>query len=226
MNKDSVVLNSVLDPNPDEWLSIKRINHLHQYISPISKLLKEANLLDQVLDAWIKHELRVEASLSDDGLSNSDNAELKWARNHWGHRLESIYLRHKSMLDLVSYKLLRVAKRDFAYELYHRLKAHENTFEKLCFEFSTGNEKWRGGLFEDQSLALFPVAMQKFISSMHSGDIHPPVKYGEEYAIFKLIKYTSAALDDDGEERLLKLELNNWLEGTRQASYHHLLSEC
>ena len=60
---------------------------------------------------------------------------------------------------------------------------------------------------------------------MQAGDLHKPIKYGSNFAVLQLLKFTPASLDSDSESRLLLLELNNWQQGMITAVRRHLLLE-
>ena len=103
----------VLDPAPEEWLSDERKNRLVSELGASASLLHEADVLESVLNHWIRRELA-------DGAVDS-KACLGWARTQWGHRLESLFLQQKQDLDQASCRLLRVGNSALALELHHRI---------------------------------------------------------------------------------------------------------
>ena len=217
---------SILDPHPDDWLTSERSNSITSQILPIYPLLKNSRLLGDVIKAWIIDEIRTECAgniSTDDDLSDAD-VQLFFARKLWGHRLESLYLRKKSRLDLISYSLLRVNSRDLAYELYHRIKAKEDSFEHLCLEYSTGLERFKGGRIERQSIADFPDTMQSYLLNLKEGELHQPVRFGSDYAVIQVLEHIPACFDDATEDRLLMWEFGDWISGVTTSVVDHL--EC
>ena len=214
-----------IDPEPAEWLSSDRIRYLNECILPLTPLLLEANLLDQVIIAWLQHEIIYEVDSTNNSKDDREDLFLIWSRQQWCHRLESLYLSGKAKLDLVSYRILTVETANLAHELYYRLKADEVSFDQLCISYSVGKEKFNGGRFVDIPLNKFPRSLQSVFASMQAGDLHKPIKYGPNFAVLQLLKFTPASLDSDSESRLLLLELNNWQQGMITAVRRHLLLE-
>ena len=65
---------------------------------------------------------------------------MEWAKEQWSYNTESIYLDQKDSLDRVKCSLVRVANKNFALELYHRIKASEISFSDASMEFGEGPE--------------------------------------------------------------------------------------
>ena len=211
-----------IDPIPSDWLNMDRIRYLRDSILPLYPLLQESNLLDKVLFAWLRHEILDEISLCQNADLDQESLLLQWCRQHWGHRLESLYLANKSNLDLVSYRILTVHTPHLAHELYHRLKANEATFDHLCITYSVGDEKFKGGKFTDIPLSSFPASLQAAFTSMQVGDLHKPLKNGDNFVVLELLKYQPVALNAQSERNLLLLQLKDWQQGMIKAVRGHL----
>ena len=211
-----------IDPIPSDWLNMDRIRYLRDSILPLYPLLQESNLLDKVLFAWLRHEILDEISLCQNADLDQESLLLQWCRQHWGHRLESLYLANKSNLDLVSYRILTVQTSHLAHELYHRLKANEATFDHLCIAYSVGDEKFKGGRFTDIPLSSFPASLQAAFTSMQVGDLHKPLKNGDHFVVLELLKYRPVSFNAQSERNLLLLQLKDWQQGMIEAVRGHL----
>lgn len=213
-----------IDPIPSDWLNSDRIRYLHDSILPLYPLLLESNLLDRVLFAWLRREILCDVNLSQNEELDQDSLLIEWCRRQWGHRLETLYLTNKSKLDVVSYRILTVNTSHLAHELYHRLKAKEETFDHLCITYSVGDEKFKGGKFIDIPLSTFPASMQTAFTSMQVGDLHKPLKNGDHFVVLELLNYQSVSFNDQSERKLLLLQLNDWQQGMIEAVRGHLES--
>ena len=143
-----------------------------------------------------------------------------WAYKQWRHRLESLYLANKQLLDLVSCSLLRVSSQQLCFELSQRLKNNEATFSQLSAKFAEGPERKHQGLFEDQPLRAFPKELQSIIRRMKPGEVSKPYRVGERFAILSMEAIIPAQFDDRTQDILIMDELEIWLT----AVVHHLKS--
>ena len=221
---DSDSSGSFLEPHPSDWLTPARIQYITEHILPSAGLLEFAELLDRLLLFWLKSEIVAESTLlmHADSSFSEDEAEILWARHHWQSRLQSLYLDNKKKLDLISYKILRVPSLYLAFELYHRLKASEADFDNLCYQYSVGNERFRGGRVDNQSLSDFPLIMQSAFYTMSRGDLYPPVKFGENYAVVMFVDFKPSSFDQLAENKLLKWELIKWHQSMLPELRSHL----
>ena len=205
------------DPDVLSWCDEARIASLTNQIGPALPLLKDSNLLRNVITFWAKRQVLLEfltqedysAVLSD--RSNTDQALLNWARSAWGHRLENLYLAEKHHLDRVTCSLLRVKDQYLAFELFHRLKAEESSFDELSWKFGQGQERRQGGRFNNQRIQSIPEALHPVLRTMKEGSVSKPHKFAEWYGILQLDNFSPAQFDEDTKNLLLKAELNKWL---------------
>jgi len=147
---------------------------------------------------------------------------LRWARRQWGHRLESLYLQHKSQLDRASCRLLRVSDKHLAHELYHRLRAGEASFEQLASRYSEGKERLQGGLLALQPLVRMPMGLGPLLQRLTPGELTPPQRLGERVALVQLESFEPAAFDSATEEQLLAMELQAWIQALVPQLQSHL----
>ncbi len=205
------------DPDVFAWCDEARIESLINQIGPALPLLVDSNLLRSAITFWIKKQVLLEfltekdhtEAMSDRNKANQ--ALLRWARSAWGHRLENLYLAEKHHLDRVSCSLLRVKDQYLAFELYHRLKAEESSFDELSWKFGQGQERRQGGRFNNQRIQSIPEALHPILRTMKEGSVSKPHKFSEWYGIIFLDNFSPAQFDEDTKNLLLKAELNKWL---------------
>jgi parvulin-like peptidyl-prolyl isomerase len=135
----------------------------------------------------------------------------RWARMQWQQRLETLYLERKAQLDRASCRLLRVADKYLALELYHRIRAGESSFEKLALDYGEGPERLQGGLLALQPLAKLPLGLAPVLQQLQPGELTPPQRLGEGFALVQLEAFVPAPLDTAAENALLSQELNAWM---------------
>ena len=205
------------DPDIFSWCDEKRIKCLRDQIGPALPLLRECKLLSKVISVWVKRQVLLEIlppNDYEDALTNKTVADqflLTWAQSVWGHRLENLYLAEKHNLDRVSCSFLRVKDQFLAFELFHRLKAKESSFDELSWKFGQGQERRQGGHFRNERIQALPEALHPILRTMKEGSVSKPHKFSEWYGIIILDKFTPAQFDLDTKNLLLKAELNKWL---------------
>ena len=190
------------DPDIFEWCSNQRINHLKQHFGDSTGTLLRSNLLLPAVRAWIKEQI-LQSYLDPSSLQKiledpkiSDQSLISWSRKLWSHRLESIYLSQKSLLDTYSCLLLRVTDRHLSFELFNRLRADEAPFEQLSFMYGEGPERSSGGLLKNKRLQDLPPALHKLIRKLKPGEILKPHKVGNWYIIISILEWTPAQFDE------------------------------
>ena len=205
------------DPDVFEWCDEARIASLAKLVGPALPLLADSNLLRNAITFWIKRQVLLEFLTEKDYMealsdrNKADQALLSWARSAWGHRLENLYLAEKHHLDRVTCSLLRVKDQYLAFELYHRLKAEESSFDELSWKFGQGQESRQGVRFNNQSIQSIPEPLHPILRTMKEGSVSKPHKFSEWYGILQLDNFSPAQFDEDTKNLLLKAELNKWL---------------
>ena len=241
-----------LEPDPSEWLNPSRLERLQRDLLAARSTLAVAGLLPRAVELWLRQQLAAEAPWShEDRQKFIDARELKWrasvdvaatglldsevplklalgagcqswAEGHWGHKLESLYLQRKSDLDKASCRLLRVRDKGLALELFHRIKAGEDSFAALARRFGDGPEQSKDGLIPLQSLATMPFGLAKILPKLEPGELMPPSRLGSHVAIVQLEVFKAARFDDSSRQRLLAAELDRWLEVVGALALAHL----
>jgi parvulin-like peptidyl-prolyl isomerase len=147
----------------------------------------------------------------------------RWARQQWQHRLESLYLERKDQLDRASCRLLRIGEKHLALELFHRLRAGEDTFEQLSVAYGEGPERANGGLLPLQPLTKLPYGLAPVLRNLKPGELTPPQAFGKGFAMVQLEKFKPAPLDNAAREFLLAQELNAWILSVVERLQSHLI---
>ena len=132
MYTDQVRSASIL-PEVLDWFTDERVSRFKDEVSQCLSTLEWSGLLRKIALNWVRIEILTEEKVSALPISyneEADNMMMCWARNRWGSILESKYLENKHLLDKVTYSLIRVSDQN-AFELYHRIKAKEASFNNF-----------------------------------------------------------------------------------------------
>jgi len=242
MNSTPAPLAAPLEPDPKLWLSQHRLELLQHQLASSSSLLRQAGLWRAALAYWVRWQVSLEAdwpvdeeqaclegmvekwmaknTLEDMGLSADElraklrvsPAALRWSRQQWGHRLQSLYLQRKSSLDRASCRLLRLKDKNLAHEIYHRIKSSETSFEQAAIEFGRGPERHQAGLLPLQPLERMPYGLAPLLERLEPGRLTMPLRLGEDFCLVKLETFQPSQLDADMEELLLAEQLGLWVD--------------
>jgi parvulin-like peptidyl-prolyl isomerase len=241
-----------LDPDPNEWFHSARRRQLEADLEGARATLAVAGLLPRAIEAWIRQQLAAEAPWDALTRSETIKAQeqqwrakhepesfglldaevavklavapgcLHWADAQWGHRLENLFLQRKTELDRASCRLLRVTDKGLALELYHRIKAGEETFEILAQRFGEGPERLQAGLIPLQPLARLPMGLGNVLTRLEPGQLLQPTRLGNQIAVVQLEKWEPARFDEHSRRFLLSAELNQWLLAAGALALAHL----
>ena len=136
---------------------------------------------------------------------------MEWAKEQWSYNTESIYLDQKDSLDRVKCSLVRVANKNFALELYHRIKASEISFSDASMEFGEGPETKSNGELPLQPVSSLPYGLNSVVIRMKPGSLAMPARLGEKYAIVQLIERIDCPLNSDTEGLIIQKQLEAWI---------------
>ena len=136
----------------------------------------------------------------------------QWSREQWSHRLDSIFLKSKHLLDQASCRILRVKEKELASELYYRIKAKETSFAQAARDFSEGKEKEMGGLIPLQPLRSMPFGLAPLLEQLEAGKISQPMRIGKGYCLVELLEFRPSRLDKAVEKLLLAEQLRLWID--------------
>lgn len=217
-----------LDPDVFTWCTEERIGRFNKIFSHSHKFMAWSGFLAKEIHAWIKFEilneqleLNVFQNVSE-GSSIASDALISWARSHWEHRLETLYLNEKQNLDLITCSLLRVKDQYLAFELYHRLKAAEENFSELSWRYGEGKEKNNGGRLLRQRFDQLPSGLHPLLRKLKPGEVLKPHKMGEWFVVVILDEFIPAQLDETTQVLLLNRELRRWVLAVQEHLTAHL----
>ena len=218
ISSDLEAQNSLPDSDVHDWLTSARRKQLEHQFSQSIDLLCWSKLAKPVLTSWVRRELVCDsASYKKDNnvLNFPDQVEqilIDWSYDKWGQRLESMYLENKSNLDQVSCSLLRVKNQNLAFELYHRLKSKESTFEELSWSFGEGDERHHGGRFNKKRMQAISPSLHPLLKKLRPGEVLKPHRIADWYVILSLDELVPAQFDERTKSFILKCELNEWVK--------------
>ena len=227
------------EPEALVWLTQERLEEAKERFKESKSLLREAGLLESALRYWVQTKIAESIKIEDEDKemeelsvkwrkSNPEKvieedelrkilrikpACLEWSKQQWGHTVDSIYLKQKNNLSKASCRLIRVQSKDWANELYHRIKNEEISFEQAAIEYGEGAEMKSGGLIPLKKLVEFPFGLAPLMERLKEGELSPPLKLGKGFCIVKLIKYVPSQLDDETINGIHFEMLMLWIQG-------------
>lgn len=147
-------------------------------------------------------------------------ALMAWARSHWQHRLETLFLARKAELDRAACRLLRVDTHALAQELYHRIKTDGESFAEIAKRF--GREPG-DGLISLRPLSQLPKGLAPLLQRLQPGELSVPLAIGSRFGLVQLDDWQPVSFDEETKGLLLQQELNSWTEALVSILVTHLL---
>ena len=239
---ESKSLSAPLEPDPLNWLTDERRKKFEETFKLTDALLVQAGLWRAAVGYWVRWQASLEAEWEPDEeekelnslvkdwkIKNKDKKQIieddllkaklrvspavnRWSMQKWGHKIDSIFLLRKSLLDKASCRVLRIENKHMAVEIYHRIKAGETSFEQAAYEYGEGPEKYNGGLISEQSLARMPLGLGEVLGRLERGRISKPLRLGKGYCLVELISFESCSLDQATTEILLAEQMQLWID--------------
>ena len=172
--------------------------------------------ITELQNSWFES-LRIKKAV--DGMPEQDRNKkiavnylaMEWAKEQWSYNIESIYLDQKNSLDRVKCCLVRVSNKNFALELYHRIKASELSFADASMQFGEGPETTSNGELPLQPVSGLPYGLNSIVARMKPDTLAMPARLGEKYAIVRLIERVDCPLNSDTEQLILQKQLEAWI---------------
>ncbi|KZR73257.1 peptidylprolyl isomerase [Prochlorococcus marinus] len=232
-----------MDPDPSKWLNRSRIAELETDLLAAKSTLSIAGLLAVAIREWLRQQITLEVeeekynvqvnrmvpeaqndSKNIFSVESIDRSCLIWAEKNWGNNLENLYLLYKSRLDSIDFRMMNVSDKGLALEIYHRIKAGEESFETLAHKFDESPAKVNGGLYSGKTVASLKEGLFNMLISLNPGEVMSPARVGDRFMILQLELYSSTTFNDDTREEILKIELRKWLDIAGSIAMDHL--EC
>ena len=136
----------------------------------------------------------------------------RWCRNKWLNRVDSLYLEHKNKFDKARCRMIRLSNKEWAWEIYLRVKEREIEFSKAAREYGEGEERKNGGEYEYQQISKLPFGLGEVVKRLQIGDITKPLKLNKWFCIIELLEYKGSVLDDKTIDELLAGQLRVWVD--------------
>ena len=242
-----------MDPNPADWLNASRRKRLEDELGAARSILAVGGLLPRAINLWLRQRVSEEAPWSASerdqviaGLESAwrEHADIAskglldcevsfklsvapgceaWAFGHWEHRLETLFLSKKDLLDRASCRLLRVSDKGLALELYHSIKAGEQSFANCATLYGEGPERFSAGLIPLQPLSSMPLGLAKVLPNMKPKELLQPRRVGKVFAVVQLETWLPARFDGRCRRELINAELDQWLELVGALALSHLV---
>lgn len=141
----------------------------------------------------------------------------KWKWENWcalkfKSEIPSYFLKRKDQIDTVCYSLIRVKNKEFADELYLRIKDDKADFSELSRKYSEGIEKNSGGFIGPLPIDNAHPEIAKLLKISFENQLWPPINLDNWWIILKIEKKNNIKLDPNLEMKLA-LELGeNYLK--------------
>ena len=129
---------------------------------------------------------------------------INWCMKNFQNQISPYYLERKSMLDKVTYSLIRIKNKNLANELYLRIKERESTFSQIAAKYSQGPERNTGGLIGPVPIGKAHPTLSNLLLSSQKGQLWSPRKIDNWWVIFRLEKLEAIPLDEKTTLRLVE----------------------
>ena len=173
--------------------------------------LKREGIKDNTaLEKWLLANKKTEKEMNNI-LFNSLKIE-KFKNNKFKEHVESLFLKKKSLLDRVTYSLIRVKSRAKAAELHLRLKEEEATFPDLASTFSEGVENVLHGLIGPVEFGNINPIISERLRNSSPGELWPPFEIESWWLILRSERFIPATLNEAMESRLINEMYENWIK--------------
>jgi len=225
-NAPFLALSGLLAKAVDYWIRQELAQEAARSIQCWPEEERDAELV-QLEQVWRAKHDPAELGLTDEQVRLKLTVQpgcQRWARQQWGHRLETLYLERKPQLDQASCRLIRLSSKHLAMELYHRLRAEEATFEDLAVRHGEGPERFKGGLLPMQPMASLPLGLGPVLARLSPGELTLPLSLGQGYAVVQLVALEPAQFNSAIEAKLLSQELQAWVVAMVPVLRSHLIS--
>ena len=161
------------------------------------------NWLDQ--KGWEREDLTLHLALPE--------ALFRFSKQRFGPGLEEHYLSSAANLDTVIYSLVRLRDSLLAKELWMRLCENEVSFLDVASNFGEGPESKRKGLIGPLPIGtLEPPVLRKTLRELSPGEFTPPFQFGGWNLLIRLEQFTPSAFDEPMKEKLLRDQMNKFIE--------------
>ena len=107
--------------------------------------------------------------------------------------------------------MIRVKSKEWAYEIYLRIKECEVDFGEAAKNYGEGPESKDIGEFKYQQTSSLPYGLGDLIKRLDVGQISKPLRMNQWFCIIELMERNKSVLDDNTKEELLAGQLLVWV---------------
>ena len=164
----------------------------------ISEELKKIKSQNSIKNEEEFEEWKIKKGINTDSLKQQIQKALKlqkYTQDTFSNKVEARFLERQSVLDQVTYSLIRIRDPFKANELYFRITDKEAKFEDIAAEFSEGIEKDTRGIVGPLALAKAHPKVQNILRTLKEGELHNPILIDKWTLIIRLEKMRKAKLD-------------------------------
>ena len=190
-------------------------------------------LEEQKITYMQEHSIRTESGLDDYLTRRSLNRTLlfrqiarpikaiKYRRDRWGKRVDSIYMRHKDDYDKVSYRQLASGLHSAMQEVFFRLKDGEASWPEMAAAFNVN------GMVPVVEMGPVPVASVNAtvlgnLRKLEPGEVAKPFVVDNQTVVVELVGFSPSRLDRETEELVLRDEFDRWISSETDRLMQHI----
>lgn len=172
--------------------------------------LSSQQVLTQIVREMILDRAICQIDVPEDATRNDKLQQFK--EQQWGNQLERYFLQRKRHLDQVVYSMIRTSELGLTQELYFRAKEQEASFADLAKTYSQGSEALTNGIVGPVAIASLPPQIAQKLAGLQPGKISSPIKFQNQWVIFKLEHWLPAQLNNKTKQLLLNELFEAWLQ--------------
>ena len=191
---------------------IKNINPTREdQINYQKSFMKRERILDaNDLNSWLIKNNKTEEEMNT-LLFKSLCLEI-FKRDQFNSKVERIFLDRKTVLDRVSYYLIRVKSKAKASELYFRLQEEESTFSELASSYSEGVENLLNGLIGPVEFGNVNLKIAERLRNSSPGQLWQPFELEGWWVILRAERFMQATLNEAMRNRLINEMYESWIK--------------
>ena len=106
---------------------------------------------------------------------------------------------------------MTLSNKEWANELYLRIKENEIDFGEAAREYGEGDERKNDGELQYQQTSKLPYGLGELVKRIKVGHVTKPLRMNKWFCIIELMEYEKSVLDDRTKEELLAGQLRLWV---------------